>query len=134
MILRGTAEWNGRASGATPEVESLSQFRAVLGHEHHLKAGRPAGHVLWQGVYRQEPEDGSNQLVAVLCWAGAVKRIKDRDIWIGWDAVTCANRLKLVVQARRFVVPEWARRPNLANQCLGRALRQLPDAWHDQHE
>ena len=47
--------------------------------------------------------------------------------------MTCAKRLKLVVQLRRFVVPEGARRPNLASQCLGLALRQLPDAWHDQH-
>ena len=47
--------------------------------------------------------------------------------------MTCANRLKLVVQLRRFVVPEGARRPNLASQCLGLALRQLPDAWHHRH-
>ena len=114
---------------ATEPLE-ISQLRAVLDHEHYLKAGRPAGHVLWQGVYQQDPEEGSNQLVAVLCWAGAAKRLKDRDTWIGWDAVTCANRLKLVVQLRRFVVPEGARRPNLASQCLGLALRQLSPRWH----
>jgi hypothetical protein len=55
----------------------------------------------------------------VLCWAGAAKRLKDRDTWIGWDAVTCANRLNLVVQLRRFVVPAQSSRPNLASQCLG---------------
>ena len=60
------------------EPFEISQLRAVFDHEHYLKAGRPAGHVLWQGVYRQEPEDGSNQLVAVLCWAGTAKRLKDR--------------------------------------------------------
>lgn len=59
-----------------------------------------------QGVYQKDPEDGSDKLVAVLCWAGAAKHLKDRDTWIGWDAVTCANRLKLAVQLRRFVVPE----------------------------
>jgi hypothetical protein len=68
-----------------------------------------------------------------LCWAGAAKRLKDRDTWIGWDAVTCANRLKLVVQLRRFVIPQEARRPNLASQCLGLALRQLPDAWQEKY-
>ena len=63
---------------ATEPLE-ISQLRAVVDHEHYLKAGRPAGHVLWQGGYRQDPEEGSNQLVAVLCWAGAAKRLKDRD-------------------------------------------------------
>jgi hypothetical protein len=56
-------------------------------------------------------------VVAVLCWGGAAKRLKDRDEWIGWDAVTCANRLKLVVQLRRFVVLEEARCDNLASRC-----------------
>jgi hypothetical protein len=111
----------------------ISQLRAVLDAEHYLKAGRPAGHVIWQGVYEHDPEDGSENLVAVLCWAGAAKRLKDRDTWIGWDAVTCANRLKLVVQLRRFVVPQEARRPNLASQCLGLALRQLPGAWQEKY-
>jgi hypothetical protein len=117
---------------ATEPLE-VSQLRAVLNEEHYLKAGRPAGHVLWQGVYQQDPEDGRDELVAVLCWAGAAKRLKDRDTWIGWDAVTCANRLKLVVQLRRFLVPERLRRPNLASQCLGLALRQLQDEWQQQH-
>jgi Domain of unknown function (DUF4338)/DDE_Tnp_1-associated len=65
--------------------------------------------------------------------AGAAKRLKDRDTCICWDAVTCANRLKLVVQLRRFLVPEESRRPNLASQCLGLALRQLPAAWQEKH-
>ncbi len=121
-----------RIRTATEPLE-ISQLRAVLDEEHYLKAGRPAGHVLWQGAYEQDTEDGSSKLVAVFCWGGAAKRLKDRDTWIGWDAVTCANRLKLVVQLRRFVVPEQSRRPNLASQCLGLALRQLPDGWFDQH-
>ena len=60
------------------EPFEISQLRAVFEHEHYLKADRPAGHVLWQGVYRQDPEDGSNQLVSALCCAGAAKRLKDR--------------------------------------------------------
>ena len=115
------------------EPFEIRQLRTVLDAEHYLKAGRPAGHVLWQGIYEHNPEDGSKNLVAVLCWAGAAKRLKDRDTWIGWDAVTCANRLKLVVQLRRFLVPAQSRRPNLASQCLGLALRQLPDAWQEKH-
>jgi hypothetical protein len=117
---------------ATEPLE-ISQLRAVLDAEHYLKAGRPAGHVLWQGAWERDPEGGTDRLVAVFCWAGAAKRLKDRDEWIGWDAVTCANRLKLVVQLRRFVVVDARRRPNLASQCLGRALRELPAEWQRLH-
>ena len=76
---------------ATEPLE-ISQLRAVLDEQHYLKAGRPAGHVLWQGAWESDPESGIVRLVAVFCWAGAAKRLKDRDEWIGWDAVTCANR------------------------------------------
>ncbi len=93
----------------------------------------PAGHVLWQGTYEDTPEEGGSRLVAVLCWGGAAKRLKDRDDWVGRDAVTCANRLKLVVQVRRFAVPDMARRPNLASECLGLAQRQLAVVWQKHH-
>ena len=103
---------------ATEPLE-VSQLRALLDAQHYLRTGRPAGHVLWQGAWERDPESGTDRLVAVFCWAGAAKRLKDRDEWIGWDAVTCANRLKLIVQLRRFVVIKAHRRPNLASQCLG---------------
>ncbi len=117
---------------ATEPLE-IGQLRAALDEEHYLKAGRPAGHVLWQGAYQQDPEDATDHLVAVFCWGGAAKRLKDRESWIGWDAVTCANRLKLVVQLRRFIVLDRHRSPNLASQCLGLALRELPNAWQVRH-
>ena len=90
-----------RTATATAEIAILRQ---ALNDDHYLKAGRPAGHVLWQGVYRTDSEAGYPELVAVLCWGGAAKRLKERDNHIGWDPVTCANRLKLVVQLRRFLV------------------------------
>lgn len=115
------------------EALEVSQLRAVLDEQHYLQAGRPAGHVLWQGAYEHDPDSGLDKLVAVFCWGGAAKRLKDRDVWIGWDAVTCANRLKLVVQLRRFVIIDSERRPNLASQCLGLALRELPEEWQRLH-
>ena len=102
---------------ATEKAE-IDQLRQALNEGHYLKAGRPAGHVLWQGIYQADTESGYPELVAVLCWGGAAKRLKERDRYIGWDCVTCANRLKLIVQLRRFYVTDSARRPNLASQCL----------------
>lgn len=117
---------------ATESFE-IQQLRGALAAQHYLGAGKAAGHVLWQGIYRQDPESPAPILVAVLCWAGAAKRLKARDEWIGWDSVTCANRLKLVVQLRRFLVIEDFREANLASQCLGLALRSLQDEWEERY-
>jgi len=117
---------------ATEEAE-IGQLREALNQGHYLRAGRPAGHVLWQGVYQTDTESGYPELVAVLCWGGAAKRLKERDTYIGWDPVTCANRLKLVVQLRRFYVIDSARRPNLASQCLALSLRSLRSEFAARH-
>lgn len=101
--------------------------RAMLDDEHVLGAGREAGDRLCQFVLEEATP------VAVLVWCAAAWHLKDRDAIIGWDPVTRSRRLKLVVQLRRFLVPEAARRPNLASQCLGLGLRELPAAWFEKH-
>jgi len=98
-----------------------------LNEEHNLGAGREAGDRLGQFIL----EDG--QVVAILIWCAAAWHIKGRDETIGWDPVTRAKRLKLVVQLRRFLVLDEARRPNLASQCLGLGLRDMPRQWSRQH-
>jgi hypothetical protein len=75
----------------------------------------------------------NGKLVAVLVWCAAAWHLKARDQTVGWDAVTRSQRLKLVVQLRRFLVLEETRRPNLASQCLGAGLRQLVEQWEGHH-
>lgn len=101
--------------------------KEALGREHGLGAGKEAGDRLCQLVM----EEG--KLVAVLVWCAAAWHLKDRDEAVGWDAVTRSERLKLVVQLRRFLVLEEARRPNLASQCLGAGMRELVGQWETEH-
>ena len=101
--------------------------KEALGREHGLGAGREAGDRLCQLVM----EDG--KLAGVLVWCAAAWHLKDRDEAVGWDAVTRSERLKLVVQLRRFLVLEEVRRPNLASQCLGARLRELVGQWEKEH-
>ncbi|MEZ5328274.1 MAG: DUF4338 domain-containing protein [Verrucomicrobiales bacterium] len=68
-----------------------------------------------------------------LAWAASAWHLKDRDEWIDWDPLTRACRLKLIVSNWRFLVFEATRRPNLASQCLGAALRALPEQWQAIH-
>lgn len=73
------------------------------------------------------------KLAGVLVWCAAAWHLKDRDEAVGWDAVTRSERLKLVVQLRRFLVLEQARRPNLASRCLGAGIRELAGQWEREH-
>lgn len=101
--------------------------KSALFEERSLGAGAEEGDRLCQLVYEDD------QLVSVLIWCAAAIHLKDCDEWVGWDAVTRAQRLKRVVQNRRFLVLEVTRRPNLASQSLGAALRKLVDQWESEH-
>ncbi len=93
--------------------------------EHFLGALRPVGHTLMQFVQQED------QVVAVLVWAASAYHLKDRDQWIGWDAITCAQRRNLITNNVRFLVREEHRRPNLASQSLAAALKVLPQQWQE---
>jgi hypothetical protein len=102
----------------------LAWFDGLLADKHYLGAGRPVGDYLRQVV----EEDG--KAVALLVWGPACYALKDRDRWISWSPVQRLERLKLIVQNRRFLVlADKGRSPNLASQAMGAALRALPGQW-----
>ena len=108
-------------------AQDWRRAKEALGREHGLGAGSEAGDRLCQLVM----EDG--KLAGVLVWCAAAWHLKDRDEAVGWDAVTRSERLKLVVQLRRFLVLEEARRPNLGSQCLGAGMGELVAQWESEH-
>src|SRR5882724_3028458 len=88
-------------------------------------AGQPVGDYLRQVVER----DGKP--VALLVWGPACYALKDRDLWISWSATQRLERLKLIVQNRRFLLLHAkGRSPNLASQAMGAALRVLAEQWN----
>lgn len=133
MKIRSTASPHAASSAAplrirTAETPADWQIaHGMLDDEHLLGAGREAGDRLCQFILEED------EIVAVLVWCAAAWHLQDRDTVIGWDPVTRSQRLKLVVQLRRFLVVGKARRPNLASQSLGLALRELPARWHAEH-
>ena len=108
-------------------AQDWRRAKEALGREHGLGAGSEAGDRLCQMVM----EEG--KLAGVLVWCAAAWHLKDRDEAVGWDAVTRSERLKLVVQLRRFLVLEESRRPNLASQCLGAGMSRLLAQWEIEH-
>lgn len=107
-----------------PSADEVSWFDRLLADHHYLGAGRPVGDYLRQVVQR----DGT--AVALLVWGPACYALKDRDLWISWSASQRLERLKLIVQNRRFLVlSPKGESPNLASQAMGAALRALPEQW-----
>lgn len=103
------------------------RFDALLAQKHYLGVAPPVGDFLRQVVMR----DG--QWVALLVWGPAALKLKDREKWIGWNPALAAQRLKLVVQNRRYLLlHERGREPNLASQALAAACRALPGQWQAQ--
>ena len=89
-------------------------FDQQLGEHHYLGAGRTVGDYLRQVVAL----DGKP--VALLVWGPACYALKDRDLWISWSACQRVERLKLVVQNRRFLLlTPKGQAPNLASQAMG---------------
>ena len=112
------------ASVRIPADTEVSWFDGLLADKHYLGAGRPVGDYL-----RQVVEVGG-KAVALLVWGPACYALKDRDKWISWSTVQRRERLKLIVQNRRFLIlGDKGQNPNLASQAMGAALRTLPRQW-----
>jgi hypothetical protein len=107
-------------------AEEIAWFDQQLATSHYLGAGRSVGDYLRQVVkVRGHP-------VALLAWGPSCYALKDRDLWIGWSATQRVERLKLIVQNRRFLLlTTKGDIPNLASQALAAAMRALPKQWRN---
>lgn len=102
----------------------IQEFDKQMGELHYLGTAKPVGDFL-----RQIVQIGERQ-VALLAWGPASYALKDRDLWIGWSANQRVERLKLVVQNRRFLLlTQKGQEPNLASRVLAAAMRALPQQW-----
>jgi len=106
------------------QPDELEKFKSLEGQYHYMGKTRPAGDTL-RMVFEQD-----GKWVGLMSWGSACYRLKHRDNYIGWVSSLRAARQKLVVQNRRFTLlhPKGAS-PNLASQCLGLAIRELPALW-----
>jgi hypothetical protein len=68
-------------------------------------------------------------LVAVLGFGASAWMCAPRDRWIGWRTEQRQQRLHLVVNNARFLVPPWVRSPNLASMILGLIARRIAADW-----
>jgi hypothetical protein len=108
-------------------ADEVQWFDGLLDEHHYLGRGQAVGDYLRQVVEVEQ------KAAALLVWGPACYSIKDRDLWISWSANQRLERLKLIVQNRRFLVlAQKGEFPNLASQAMGAALRALPEHWRQQ--
>lgn len=96
---------------------------AALQREHYLGAPPPCNCDLVQLAVR------GDQVLAVVVWTRAARKLAPREAWLGWDPRTRTRRLPLVVQNNRFLVLSSERQTNLASRVLGLAVAALPAQW-----
>src|SRR3990167_4186990 len=108
------------------EKKEKEWFDEMLKDHHYLGAGKSVGDYLRQVV------EIDGQAKALLVWGPSCYALKDRDLWIGWSATQRVERLKLIVQNRRFLLlSKKGSEANLASQVMGAALRVLPEQWFE---
>ena len=124
-------ETQGGAEGGveirvTKGSAATARFDRLMSEHHALGATPSVGDFL-----RQEARMGGER-VALLVWGPAALSLKDREGWIGWTPRLKKERLKLVVQNRRFcLLGAKGEHPNRASQVLAAAVRALPGQWEE---
>jgi len=125
-LLRTLIRPDGLTIRCVTDPAEIATFDERLDGKHYLGSTPPVGDFLRQIVERQ------GQSVALLVWGAAALKLKDREAWIGWSVSQRGERLKLVVQNRRFLLlHDKGKEPNLASQTLALACRELPAQWRE---
>lgn len=102
----------------------MKRFKELTGKFHYMGEGHAGGDTMRMVV------EVDGEWVALFLWGSAAYRLKDRDRFIGWSEPQRAQRQKLIVQNRRFVLlVDRGAHPNLASRILGQMIRELPSLW-----
>ncbi len=106
-----------------PGGSALSQqWNEVMG-QHYLGPGPLCGAQLRYLVR------SARGVVAALSFSAAARRLRGRDLWIGWSEPARRENLHRVVNNSRFLILPHVAVPNLASHLLARVLARLADDW-----
>lgn len=105
-------------------------------------------HLIWNRLIAREHPSGRNPLVGaqlryvVECDGGIVGafgfgppafHLQCRDQWIGWSVKARGHNRGLVIGLARFLIRPGLSWPNLASQCYGLVLPQVPVDWEQRY-
>jgi hypothetical protein len=105
------------------KAEEVGGWNLIMERYHYLGNHRIVGERL------KYVAEASGELVGLLSWGPAALHVPARDGLIGWGGEEKLDRLHLVVNNTRFLIPRWVRKPHLASKVLGMCLRRLSADW-----
>ena len=100
-----------------------ARYRDLVATHHYL------GYTPLAGAQLRYLVDSPAGVLAALAFAASALRCAARDGHLGWDDVTRASRLHLVVGNARILILPHVRMPHLASAVLGAVTRRLPTDW-----
>jgi hypothetical protein len=80
-------------------VEDKTRARQILAEHHYLGDVRAVGEQLFYAITKK-----CGHWLGVLVFCAASRRLRDRDLWIGWSEEQRRRRLPLVVNNCRFLL------------------------------
>ena len=112
--------------GRTPQSK---QWNAFIARYHYL------GYTTLVGTQmRYTVHDRHGQLVALLGFSTAARKLAPRDRFIGWTTPLREKNLPLVVDNPRFLILPWITIPNLGSHILAIVRRRLPEDWTERYQ
>ena len=105
-----------------------ARARRFLNEHHYLGDVRAVGEQLFYAI-----ADGQGQWCGVLVFCAASRRLRARDVWIGWSEEQRRRRLPLVVNNCRFLLFPDTAVPNLGSRALRLTLDRLSADWEQQY-
>jgi len=103
-------------------------FAALLQQQHYLGYRRTVGENLQYLV-----SDRQGRCLACVLFGSAAWQCAARDEYVGWNAATRLEHLRLLTNNTRFLIPAWVRVPHLASHVLSLLARRLSRDWQSKY-
>jgi hypothetical protein len=111
-----------------PGAAQRGLFDALLHQHHYLSHRGTVGENLQYLVC-----DCHGRPLACVLFGSAAWQCVDRDRYVGWDSPTRSQRLHLLTNNTRFLIPCWVRVRHLASHILSRITKGLSDQWQGKY-
>jgi hypothetical protein len=104
-------------------TEKEPLWNGLVEEHHYLGYEQPPGEHLKYLVW------GQGRPVACLAWSSAVRHLRSRDRYIGWNAEARRRNLRFIAYNPRFLVLPWVKVQHLASHILGRMASRISADW-----
>jgi hypothetical protein len=107
--------------------QNITLWNEYIERYHYLGYSKLPGAQIRYFIY-----DGDD-VVALLGFAAAAWKTKDRDNFIGWSKEQRERNLHLIINNCRFLILPWVNSRNLASKVLSIIARRLPNDWEERY-